>query len=154
MADIDYTDYLTRTRESINLDLRAKEIKKEQKKLRQEGSMGVKKEALIKLVELGVDIKNAQKIVDTMFSKNQDLGVDDVVEGVIEQLKDEEVVGIGEKGIGKMEERESGRNAVNSFDIRAVIEQGKKDNKSAYEAIKESGHIVSFEDDIFAKGVI
>ena len=154
MADIDYTDYLTRTRESINLDLRAKEIKKEQKKLRQEGSIGVKKEALIKLVELGVDIKNAQKIVDTMFSKNQDLGVDDVVEGVIEQLKDEEVGGIGKKGTGKMEERESGRNAVNSFDIRTIVEQGKKDNKSAYEAIKESGYIVSFKDDIFAKGVI
>ena len=154
MADIDYTDYLTRTRESINLDLRAKEIKKEQKKLRQEGSIWVKKEALIKLVELGVDIKNAQKIVDTMFSKNQDLGADDMVKGVIEQLKDEEVGGIGKKGTGKMEERESGRNAVHSSDIRTVIEQGKKDNKSAYEAIKESGYIVSFKDDIFAKGVI
>lgn len=150
MADIDYTDYLTRTRESINLDLRAKKIKKEQKKLRQEGFIGIKKEALAKLVELGVDIKKAQKIVDAMFSKNQDLGVDDVVKGVIEQLKDKEV----EKETGKMEERESGRNAVNSFDIRTVVEQGKKDNKNAYEAIKESGYIVSFKDDIFAKGVI
>ena len=154
MADIDYTDYLTRTRESINLDLRAKEIKKEQKKLRQEGSIGVKKEALIKLVELGVDIKKAQKIIDAMFSKNQDLGADDMVKGVLEQLKDEEVEGIGKKGTGKMEERESGRNAVNSSDIRTIVEQGKKDNKSAYEAIKESGYIVSFEDDIFSKGVI
>ena len=53
-----------------------------------------------------------------------------------------------------MEERESGRNAVNSSDIRTIVEQGKKDNKSAYEAIKESGYIVSFEDDIFSKGVI
>lgn len=150
MADIDYTDYLTRTRESINLDLRAKEIKKEQKKLRQEGFIGIKKEALAKLVELGVDIKKAQKIVDAMFSKNQDLGVDDVVKGVIEQLKDKEV----EKETGKIEERESGRNAVNSFDIRTVVEQGKKDNKNAYEAIKESRYIVSFKDDIFAKGVI
>jgi hypothetical protein len=77
-----------------------------------------------------------------------------VIKGVIEQLKDEEVGGIGKKETGKMEERESGRNAVNSFDIRSIVEQGKKDNKSAYEAIKESGHIVSFEDDIFAKGVI
>jgi NACalpha-BTF3-like transcription factor len=53
-----------------------------------------------------------------------------------------------------MEERESGRNAVNSSDIRTIVEQGKKDNKSAYEAIKESGYIISFEDDIFSKEVV
>jgi hypothetical protein len=33
-------------------------------------------------------------------------------------------------------------------------QQGKKDNKSAYEAIKESGYIISYEDDIFSKEVV
>lgn len=153
MAGVDFNDFLTRTKESINLDLRAKEIKRRQDKIKQKSFMEEKKEALLKLVELGVDIKKAEKIIDAMISKNQDLGIDDMVKGVIEQLRDGEV-GIGEKGIGKMEESESGRNAVNLLDIRTVVEEGKKDNKSAYEAIKESGYIVSFEDDIFAKEVI
>ena len=153
MAGVDFNDFLTRTKESINLDLRAKEIKRRQDKIKQKSFMEEKKEALLKLVELGVDIKKAEKIIDAMISKNQDLGIDDMVKGVIEQLRDGEV-GIGEKGIGKMEESESGRNAVNLLDIRTVVEEGKKDNKSAYEAIKESGYIISFEDDIFAKEVI
>ena len=154
MAGVDFNDFLTRTKESINLDLRAKEIKKRQDKIKQKSFMEEKKEALLKLAALGVDVKKAEKIIDAMVSKNQDLGIDDMVKGVIEQLRDGEVGGIGEKEIGKIEESESGRNAVNLLDIRTVVEEGKKDNKSAYEAIKESGYIVSFEDDIFAKEVI
>ncbi|HBX49101.1 MAG TPA: AAA family ATPase [Clostridiaceae bacterium] len=154
MAGVDFNDFLTRTKESINLDLRAKEIKKRQDKIKQKSFMEEKKEALLKLAALGVDVKKAEKIIDAMVSKNQDLGIDDMVKGVIEQLRDGEVGGIGEKEIGKIEESESGRNAVNLLDIRTVVEEGKKDNKSAYEAIKESGYIISFEDDIFAKEVI
>ena len=155
MAGIDFNDFLTRTKESINLDLRAKEIKKRQNKMKQENLMEEKKEAVLKLVDLGMDAKKAQKIIDTMLSKNQDVSAEGMVEDAMALLKDEGMKEEPEKkGIRKVKGRKEKQSTANPLDIRTVVEQGKKDNKSAYEALKESGYIISFKDDIFSMEVV
>jgi hypothetical protein len=151
MAGIDFNDFLTRTKESINLDLRAKEIKKKQNKMKQENLMEEKKEAVLKLVDLGIDAKKAQKIIDTMLSNNQGVSNDVMAEDVVAVVKNDE---IKDKRGTRIIGREKKQSTSNPLDIRTVVEQGKKDNKSAYEAIKESGYIISFEDDIFSKEVV
>lgn len=42
---------------------------------------------------------------------------------------------------------------INPQDIRYIVDKGKNDGKSAYEALKESGYIISFDKDIF-NGVV
>ena len=155
MTGIDYNDFLTWTKETINLDLRAKEIKKKQNKMKQENLMEEKKEAVLKLVDLGMDAKKAQKIIDTMPSQNQDVSADGMVEDAMALLKDKGMKEEPEKkGIRKVKGRKEKQSTANLLDIRTVVEQGKKDNKSAYEALKESGYIISFEDDIFSREVV
>jgi len=149
VADIDYTDYLARTKESISLDLRAKEIKKKQNKMKQENLMEKKKEVILKLVELGMDAKKAQKIIDTMFSQNQNVNIEDITKNVMEMVRNDRIKEEEEKRI-----KNEKQNISNPLDIRTIVAQGKKDNKSAYEAIKESGYIISYEDDIFSKEVV
>jgi Holliday junction resolvasome RuvABC DNA-binding subunit len=87
VGDINYTDYLTRTKESISLDLRAKEIKKKQNKMKQENLIEQKKEVLIKLVDLGVNAKKAQKIIDTILSQNQNINAEKIIEVAARMLE-------------------------------------------------------------------
>jgi hypothetical protein len=155
MAGVDFNDFLTWTKETINLDLRAKEIKKRQNKMKQENLMEEKKEAVLKLVDLGMDAKKAQKIIDTMLSKNQDVSAEGMVEDAAAVVGNDGIKeGIEKKGIRKVKGRKEKQSTANPLDIRTVVEQGKKDNKSAYEVLKESGYIISFKDDIFSMEVV
>ncbi|MCG1012439.1 TniB family NTP-binding protein, partial [Tepidanaerobacter sp. GT38] len=147
MEDIDYTDYLTRTKESINLDLRAKEIRKKQKKMKQENLMERKKKVILKLVELGIDAKKAQKIIDTMFSQN--VSIEDIIKNAMEMVRNDRIKEEVEEKIKKEKQ-----NVVNHLDIRTIVAQAQKDSKNVYEAMKESGYIISYEDDIFSKEVV
>jgi Holliday junction resolvasome RuvABC DNA-binding subunit len=119
--------------------------------MKQENLMEEKKEAVLKLVDLGIDAKKAQKIIDTMLSNNQGVSNDVMAEDVVAVVKNDE---IKDKRGTRIIGREKKQSTSNPLDIRTVVEQGKKDNKSAYEAIKESGYIISFEDDIFSKEVV
>lgn len=117
--------------------------------------MEEKKEVVLKLVDLGMDAKKAQKIIDTMPSQNQDVSVDGIVEDAMALLKDDRIKEeMKKKGTRKVKGRKEKQSTTNLLDIRNVVEQGKKDNKSAYEALKESGYIISFEDDIFSMEVV
>ena len=91
VADIDYTDYLARTKESINLDLRAEEIRKKQKKMKQENLIEQKKEVLIKLVDLGVNAKKAQKIIDTILSQNQNINAEKIIEVATAKIENDRI---------------------------------------------------------------
>ena len=117
--------------------------------------MEEKKEAVLKLVDLGMDAKKAQKIIDTMFSKNQDVSAEGMVKDAMALLKDEGIKEEpGKKGIRNVKGRKEKQSTANPLDIRTVVEKGKKDNKSAYEALKEAGYIISFKDDIFSMEVV
>jgi hypothetical protein len=117
--------------------------------------MEEKKEAVLKLVDLGMDAKKAQKIIDTMPSQNQDVSAEGMVEDAMALFKDEGMKEEPEKkGIRKVKGRKEKQSTANLLDIRTVVEQGKKDNKSAYEVLKESGYIISFKDDIFFREVV
>jgi Holliday junction resolvasome RuvABC DNA-binding subunit len=91
VGDINYTDYLTRTKESISLDLRAKEIKKKQNKMKQENLIEQKKEVLIKLVDLGVNAKKAQKIIDTILSQNQNINAEKIIEVATAKIENDRI---------------------------------------------------------------
>jgi len=155
MVDIDFNNFLVRTKESINLDLRAKEIKKRQNKMKQENLMEEKKEAVLKLVDLGMDAKKAQKIIDNMLSKSQNVSADGMMVDSMALFEDEDMKEEPEKNeMRNTKERKEKQSMENPFDIRIIVEQGKKDDKSAYESLKEAGYIISFKDDVFSMEVV
>ncbi len=155
MAGIDFNDFLTRTKESINLDLRAKEIKKKQNKVKQENLMEEKKEAILKLIDLGIDAKKAQKIIDNMLSKSQNVSADGMKVDSMVLFEDEDMKEEPEKKeMRNTKEKNEKQSMAKPFDIRIVVEQGKKDDKSAYESLKEAGYIISFKGDVFSMEVV
>ena len=118
LMDIDFKDTLTRTKESIKLDLKAKEMINKGKKEQQDN----------------VNEDSKKRVRTNIRSKVKPLQDDKVVNesGGIKDNKDE----------------------FDKDDIRFVVEQGKGNNKSPYESLKESGYIISFNDDIFSKEVV
>ena len=97
--------------------------------MKQENLIEQKKEVLIKLVDLGVDAKKAQKIIDTILSQNQNINKEKIIEVATAKIENDRIKKQAERKKKKQE-------ALNLLDIRTIVEQGKKDNKSAYEAIK------------------
>jgi NACalpha-BTF3-like transcription factor len=78
-----------------------------------------------------------------------------MVEDAMALLKDEGMKEEPEKkGIRKVKGRKEKQSTANPLDIRTVVEQGKKDNKSAYKSLKEAEYIISFEDDIFSMELV
>lgn len=120
LMEINFKDTLTRTKESIKLDLKAKEMLNKGKKIKQDNLNEEKKKS--SSVNARSEVKTAQ----------------------------------ANKVERKVEERKEKDNQVdlNSEDIRFIVEQGKNDNKSAYESLKKVGYIISFESDIFSKEVL
>lgn len=120
LMEINFKDTITRTKESIKLDLKVKEMMNKGKKIKQDNLNEEKKNS---------SSVNARSEVKTV----QPNKVERKAEGRKE--KDNQV-------------------DLNSEDIRFIVEQGKNDNKSAYESLKKVGYIISFESDIFSKEVL
>ncbi len=118
LMDIDFKDTLTRTKESIKLDLKAKEMINKGKKQQQDNVN-----------------EDRKKAVRTNIRSK------------VKPLQDDKVV--NESGGSK-----DNKDEFNKEDIRFVVEQGKGNNKSTYESLKESGYIISFDNDIFSKEVV
>lgn len=135
--------FLTRTKQSITLDLKAKAIKKQEKEQKKEDMMDKKKEAVLKLIDLGFDAKKAQKTIDKMDYEqgNENVSINSIVLDAIKLLTD------GEK---KNKASGEGKVKYDASDIRYIVEQGKKYNKSAYESLLEKGYIKTFQNDVFS----
>jgi hypothetical protein len=143
MLNINFNGFLTRTKQSITLDLKAKAIKKQEKEQKKEDMMDKKKEAVLKLIDLGFDAKKAQKTIDKMDYEqgNENVSINSIVLDAIKLLTD------GEK---KNKASGEGKVKYDASDIRYIVEQGKKYNKSAYESLLEKGYIKTFQNDVFS----
>ncbi len=113
-----------------------------------------KKEAVLKLVDLGMDAKKAQKIIDNMLSKSQNVSADGMKVDSMVLFEDEDMKEEPEKKQMRNTKEKEKQSMENPFDIRIIVEQGKKDDKSAYESLKEAGYIISFKDDVFSMEVV
>lgn len=114
LMEVNFKDTLTRTKESIKLDLKAKEMMNKGKKIKQDN------------LNEEINARSEVKTVQTNKAVNE-LG--------------------GRKGKDNKDE-------FSKEDIRFIVEQGKKDNKSAYDSLKKASYIISFESDIFSKEVV
>lgn len=138
LINIDFNGCSSKMKQSMEMDIRAKAIKRQKSQKEKTSLIDKKTKAVLKLIDLGINAKKAQKAVD-----NVDNGEDCVDENVI-------VI----KAISLLSDttKQKSKTKKESFipdDIRFVVQEGKKTGVSAYDALKTKGYIVKFEDDIF-----
>lgn len=143
IPDISVSDIFHTAKQSIDLDIRVKEIREKQKVVGQEDIMIKKEKAVLKLLDLGFDVKKIQKALNGIIETNQDMDINQIVISVIETLTS-----------AKSYEKQSkvSKSEMKPSDVRAIAENAKQKGVSVYDSLKESGIIVGYEDDVSLRG--
>ena len=138
LSNINIGDYMSKARHSIDLNLKEKAIKSQVEDEKNNNLESKKEKAVLKLIELGISAKKAQKAVDNVDNKEDHVDVNTIVIKAISSLND----------TAKEKKKENKVN-LDADDIRYIVQVGKDAGISAYDALKEKKYIVMFEDDIF-----
>ncbi|MDF1511263.1 ATP-binding protein [Robertmurraya sp. DFI.2.37] len=112
------------------------------------GRIAIKQKEVIESLKQGVDRKNNQsKLVDDAVFRLTILGIDDVVarETVLDivsmQSQTEELSAIVQQAYRILTDSKASESINNEKDLRRIIEQGKEQELSAYQALYEAGII-------------
>lgn len=144
ITDVDFDGFLNRTREFLKLEQEANKLQQERNKKQQSDLMENKKEAVLKLIDLGINVQKAQKTVDNLTIGKLDIEVNEIVIEAISRLTQKK----GEKKVKKVDI------VKNDADIRVIVKRGRKNKKSAYTALGESGYIKSPKKDMIFSEVV
>lgn len=139
--EIDYSKVLDQGKQSAKMQAKIKALK-EKKEERDKEERGTKAEkAIIKLLELGIRPKEAQKAVEAVLE----------TEG--QEIDDGQLIIKAVQSLSSMPSKRKTKEIPKSKDdVRYIVEEGKKEGKTAYEALKEKGYIQKGEDWIFRVG--
>ena len=140
---VDLNSMLNKAKLGIELDMRAKVVQKNMEEKKQENLMERSQKSVLKLIELGFEARKAQKTVDSLTSKETDLDVNNIVIQAVTMLTG----GVKATKILKKEKPDKNHD---SSDLRHIVEVGKKQGKSAFEALLQCGYIKTFETDFFS----
>ncbi|WP_055665538.1 ATP-binding protein [Desnuesiella massiliensis] len=141
LSNITIGDYMSKARHSIDLNLKEKAIKSQVQDEKDNNLESKREKAVVKLIELGISAKKAQKAVDNVDNKEAYVDVNTIVIKAISSLND----------TAKEKKKENKVN-LDTDDIRYIVQLGEDAGISAYDALKEKKYIVMFEDDIFNEG--
>ena len=115
-------------------------LQKQQKKKEEEVNLSKKEQAILKLLDLNIDAKKAQKAVEKVLDNEEGLEVSEIVIKAVQM--------IATNGKSKQKEKSKAKN-MDEDDIRFIVEEGRRNKKSAYESLKEKGLIKQVENDFF-----
>jgi len=141
-ANVDFVGFFSKNRQAVEMEMRLKALQKQQQQKEREEMLSVKEQAIIKLLELNIEAKKAQKVVEQVMEEGEKLEVSEVVVRAIQLLSS-----TGEKT--KRRSREHNVKKMNENDIRLIVEEGRKKQMTAYEALKEKNLIKGIDDVIF-----
>ncbi|MDU1350596.1 ATP-binding protein [uncultured Clostridium sp.] len=142
-VDTDFLGFLERERSSIDLEMKVEALKRTQRKKEQEIKMSKKEEALLKLFDLNINPDKALKAVDKILKEEgENLEVNEVIVKAIQQISN----------IENKKRKPRNTEKINEKDIRIIVSDGRKNNLSAYESLKEQGIIKDYESDFLKLG--
>lgn len=141
LSNINFDDYVSKARHSIDLSMKEKDIKKQLEDEKNNNLQSKREKAVLKLIELGISAKKAQKAVDNVDNKEDCVDVNTIVIKAISSLNDT-----------AKEKKKGNKVSIDEDDIRYIVQVGKDTDISAYDALKGKKYIVTFEDDIFNEG--
>lgn len=139
-VDVDFLGFMDKGRHAVDLQLRIEALRRTQRKKEQEVQLSVKEQAILKLIDLKIDSDVAQRIVEKIVEEEDGLDVNKVV------IKAIKAISISDKRKRKKSE------VIVENDLRIMVVEGRKENRSAYETLKNNGFIKSYETDFCKVG--
>lgn len=141
-ANIDMEGVLNNAKHTIELDSRVKTIQKKRMEAKENNLMSKKEQAVLKLIDLGYEAQNAQKLIDKVSNKDTEMDINSMV-----------ISAISQKSSKTKRVKSLDRNIKKSdtSDIRNIVEMGKKCGKTAYQSLLDCGYIKEFKDEIFVR---
>lgn len=141
-VDIDFLGFMEKERASVDLQMRMEAIKRTQKQKEQEMSISIKEKVILKLIELGFEPTEVQKVVEEVTEKEANLDINELVVKAIQ----------GISASTKRDKRRKKEESSVENDIRILVIKGRKENKTAYEVLGNNGFIKSYEYDFSQTG--
>ncbi|ADQ05538.1 Tn7-like transposition protein C [Caldicellulosiruptor owensensis OL] len=144
-VNVDFAGFLDRSKQTVEAEMRLKALQKQKQKEEKEAALSVKEQAIIKLLELNIEAKKAQKAVEQVIeAEGEKSNVSELVVKAIQLLSSsvEKTNHKTRRTSGKMDEN----------DIRFIVEEGRKKQMTAYEALKAKGLIKGIDNVIFQVG--
>lgn len=126
ICTLDYEDFLVQNNKDVNLTVRINEFK-EAKERKQHNK---KNEALIRLIELGINKRKAEIVLNEILVEDSTIGLNKLI---IESIKRVDEVKVSKKN----------KYSYHDNDIRQIIKDAKMNNIGVYEALKEKNYIVT-----------
>lgn len=146
IAPIDFDEFMNQQLSSINLDNKIKEIQQSNKKVKMDNK-NIKEEAILRLLDLEIEINKAKKYIDLVLKENE--AKDDI--NKIVKLAYRMII---ELDIENTKKKQKG-NKVDEYgenDLRFIVKEGKKEKLSVYEILKSKGYIKPPIDDFLKIG--
>ncbi|WP_096186324.1 ATP-binding protein [Evansella halocellulosilytica] len=141
-VDVDFLGFIEKESASIDLQMKMEAIKRTQKKREQEMSLSIKEKAILKLIELDFEPNEVQKVVEEVTEKEGNLEINELVVKAIQ--------GISASNKRKKRTKKEEFSVVN--DIRILVNEGRKENKTVYEILRYGGFIKSHKSDFGQTG--
>lgn len=130
ICTVDFENFLTSQRKDIDFTKRIKEFKDAEK----QKEKSIQEEAVLKLIDLDIKEYQARKAVsDVVEEYGEDISLRELITKALTVIETDQSNKKKRKIKDKLEED----------DIRSLVESGLRENKSAYEALKERDYIVS-----------
>lgn len=126
ICTLDYEDFLVQNNKDVNLIVRINEFK-EAKERKQHNK---KNEALIRLIELGINKRKVEIVLNEILAEDDTIGLNKLI---IESIKRVDEVKVSKKN----------KYSYHDNDIRQIIKDAKMNNIGVYEALKEKNYIVT-----------
>ncbi|MDK2934718.1 MAG: hypothetical protein PWP27_2528 [Clostridiales bacterium] len=141
IRSLDVDEFMSGQLNQINLNQKIKEVQKQKKKVSTDNE-SVKEHAILKLLDLDIEPKKAKKYVDLVIESDAGtVSVKEIVKKAFSLIIESET---------KSSVKERKRKPSLEFsenDLRHIVEEGKKKQLSAYEALKNNGYIKSVDED-------
>lgn len=130
ICTIDLENFLASQKKDIDFTKRIKEFKDAKK----QSEKSIQEDAVFKLIELDIKEHQAKEYVNEVIEKyGEDISLRELITKALAVIETEQ--------INKKKHRDKGE--LEDDDIRSIIGAGLKEYKTAYEALKERGYIVS-----------
>jgi len=144
-VNVDFAGFLNRSKQTVETEMRLKALQKKRQQEEKKAFLSIKEQAIIKLLELNIEAKKAQKAVEqVMEAEGEKIDVSELVVKAIQLLSSP----------SEKTNRKSRRTArkMDENDIRFIVEEGRKKQMTAYEVLKEKGLIKGIDNALFQAG--
>lgn len=146
ICTLDFEDFLNNEKPKFDLENRVQELKKAREQKEKADNLSLKEQVILKLIDIGIDANKAQKSVEKIIGEID--GQISVGEAVIKAIH-----AISEPKVNNSSNNKNNKPKCNiEGDLRCAIEEGRKNNLSAYEIFKEKGYIKNADTDILKVG--